>query len=289
MAENLIDLRKRITSVKNTQKITKAMKTVSAAKLRKSVSELNRIRPTQLHLEQMLAQLIRAGVAAKHRFLSGDDSGESELIILISSDKGLCGSFNTHLFRRFEEEYQSAVDRGKKVEVAALGLKGARYLRKSKRLDDRCIVGAIGQQNYAQVLDLSSQLQKRFLDTPISAIKLVSTFFDTSSRQHVDSLTLFPLILNTPENVEKLDYLFEPSPDLIFNRLLPLYINTRFYRVLMESLASEHVARMVAMDTATRNASDMIRRLTLTMNKLRQASITNEILEIITATEALKS
>lgn len=292
MAGNLIDLRRRIKSINNTQKITKAMKTVSAVKLRKAVTELNSSRPFLLKLEELLRRVGKGLDMNEFPLLKDRESGRV-VLVAVSADKGLCGSFNSHIEKFVTERKKELEASGEEVEWVAIGKKVNLHLLSLKLNPIKSEVDLMGRLDFNDARALSEYLQELFLDdTGIKAVEFIYTSFKSASNQEIVSEQLFPLKSkweqSDEDGEEELEYIYEPEPREIFESFLPRYINSLVYRILMESSASEHAARMIAMDLATRNASDVMRTLTLTMNKLRQASITNEILEIITATEALK-
>ncbi len=334
MAENLQVLRSRIKSVKNTRKLTQAMKTVSAAKLGRSVTELKRIRPVMERIQSMLGKVSRTG-NIDHPFLENREPGEV-LIVAISSDKGLCGAFNSHIIEKTQEYYRQLDADDEHPSLVTVGNNIYKFFK--KRANDYHIIEHYDQVmsglSHADAKELSTYLQEIYIGDSAAynfkRIDCLYTEFESASRQAITMKQLFPLEAawqreeadedspstgngdkekeknekgnintretrneNLPETTEdkkdeETEYIFEPSAKEIFKKLLPMYIDSMVYRILQESSASEHAARMVAMDLATRNAGEMISSLTLRLNKLRQASITNELLEIITATEALK-
>ena len=300
MAQNLIDLRRRIRAVKDTQKTTKAMKTVSAAKLRRSVTELNRTQPI---MEKIISLLNRVGkspnIAAQresHPFLKARESGHTVMVV-ISADKGLCGAFNSHLLEKAQDHYQERLkEEGDNLSLVTAGNKAFKHFKKRNYPLKRDYHSIMGRLKYSHALDLSKYLQELYLNPveEIKRIEFVFTQYVSASRQELTVRPLFPIPFSWQGKEDGLDsedddleYIFEPSAEEIFKALLPKYINSLVYQILLQSAASEHAARMVAMELASQNASDMIRNLTLTLNKVRQASITGELLEIITATEAL--
>lgn len=297
MSGNLIDLRRRIKSVKNTRKITQAMKTVSAAKLRRSLSELNRNRPLLAKIESLLSRVGREVKMESHPFLKKREKGEW-VIVAVSSDKGLCGAFNSHVVKRTEDYYHRLAEQGESISLVTVGNKIHRHLKKRQYPIKKHYPSMMARLKYEDARQLSVFLREIYENEDIKRVEFVYTEFISSAKQELGLKALFPLKDQWAgaeqgegegeKHRQELEYIFEPSAEEIFKKLLPQYINTLVYRLLLESSASEHAARMIAMDLATRNAGDMIRWLTLTMNKLRQASITKELLEIITATEALK-
>ncbi len=290
MSGNLIDLRRRISSVKNTQKITKAMKTVSAVKLRKSVSKMKLSKPVLEKLEYLIRQVGRSIEFRKSPLLKKRGEGET-VIVAISADKGLCGSFNSNLSREAEEYYQKIIEEGGNPSFVTVGKKVNNYLRRKELKIKRNFPDFMIKLKYADSKELTDYLKELFIEEKIKEIKFFYTSFKSSSKQEIADKMLFPIEMELSDNEEEeeVKYIFEPDPAEILNLLIPKYINSIVFHTMLESSASEHAARMVAMELATQNASDMINSLTLTMNKMRQASITNELLEIITATEALSN
>jgi len=288
MAGNLIYLRRRIKSVKNTQKITRAMKTVSAAKLRRATGDLNKMRPFAEKIAYLLQQAGGAVEEFTHPLLSAREQGKVVLVV-VTADKGLCGSFNSRLIKQAEDALRERRAAGETVELVAVGAKAVRYFTKQGEPLKRQFPAIMGRLKYGDAVQLSEQLQEIFLKEDVRSIEFIYTQFLSSSRQRVGEKRLFPAVLQLDkmDNGVPVEYILEPDAATIINTLLPRYIHSMVYRILLESLASEHMARMVAMDLATRNASEMVRTLTLAMNKMRQAAITKELLEIITATEAL--
>lgn len=288
MAENLIDLRRRIGSVKNTQKITRAMKTVSAVKLRKSALELKKSGPMMDKIEYLLGKVGVVDGEVLSPFLEQRDQGKI-VIVGISADKGLCGAFNSNIISATGKLIDGLIKDGEDVEIVTAGKKIYKYFDKRKREIKKSFPDFISDMSYKLSLNFSKYLQDLYLNQDVKKVDIVYYDFKSAARQDIVIKQLFPIKSNwdTDDEEQPLEYIFEPEPEEIFDALLPKYINSVIYRILMSNIASEHSARMVAMDLATRNASDMIRSLTLTMNKLRQAAITKELLEIITATEAL--
>jgi len=288
MAENLIDLRRRIGSVKNTQKITKAMKTVSAVKLRKSALELKKSGPMMDKIEYLLGKVGVVDGEVLSPFLEKREEGKS-VIIGLSADKGLCGAFNSNIISETEKHIENLINNDEEVEIVTVGKKIYKHFEKRNRKIKKDFSDFISNMSYKLSSDFSKYIQDLYLNEDVKKIDIVYYDFKSAARQDIVIKQLFPIKSNWDNDDEEqpLEYIFEPEPEKIFDALLPRYINSVIYRILMSNIASEHSARMVAMDLATRNASDMIRSLTLTMNKLRQAAITKELLEIITATEAL--
>ncbi len=334
MSGNLIHLRKRIKSVRNTQKSTRAMKTVSASKMRRSVQDLNKTRPLMEKILSMLKVVSPDFDVDSHPLTKKYGLWKDTLLVVISADKGLCGSFNTRINEfveaRIEEiilEKKDALKTHKKslkdkekdeeeigqVQMVMVGDKGHKYFQKNDyaiknnypkmmtRLTPELTVDLA--RDLKNIYEESHKEKKKASDSgssenmtqnrEIAQVEFVYTEYLSASQQKLRTEKLFPIKFDWFDEEPDCDeadigYIFEPSKKEIFDYLLPIYINIKVRQILLLSSASEHMARMVAMETATKNATDMIRELTLTMNKLRQASITKELLEIITATEALR-
>ena len=294
MAGNLIALRRRIKSVKNTQKLTRAMKTVAAAKLRRATTELKKSRPYRDKIAFLLQQAAVGVVLEAQPLLKGADQG-AVLLVVVASDKGLCGAFNSHVLKQSEAHCRELTAAGQKVSLVTVGTKASRYFSKRNLEPDKTYNGLISRLQCADASRLAAELQALFLEGGIQSIEFAFSEFVSASRQQFSIRRLFPVALapaaapHAEEDAaaKKAGYIFEPGADALFASLLPRHISALVYQMLLQSMAAEQVARMVAMDLATRNASDMIRGLTLLLNKMRQAAITKELLEIITATEAM--
>lgn len=290
MAENLIDLKRRINSVKNTQKITRAMKTVAAAKLRKNVKKLNRTESFMRKIEHLLNRIEKKLEYKDFPLFKEKEEGKV-VIVALSSDKGLCGAFNSHTIKKVEDYYKHLEGEKEEVLFITSGNKIYRNLNKKGFIIEKDYKSIMSDLKFSDSVQLSEYLQEIYLNRDIKRVEFVYIEFISSSKQEITVKQILPLEIENREDEmeeEEIEYIFEPSLQEIFNYVLPKYINSLVYRILLGSIASEHAARMIAMDIATRNANDMIKSLTLTMNKFRQASITKELLEIITATEALK-
>jgi F-type H+-transporting ATPase subunit gamma len=294
MAGNLIYLRRRIKSVKNTQKLTRAMKTVAAAKLRRATGELKKSRPHRDKIAFLLQQTGAMIALSQQPLLKTREQG-SILLVVVASDKGLCGAFNSHVLKQSENYYRELVDRGETVSLVTIGIKASRYFLKRNLALKTAHNGLISRLQFADAKSLAVELLSIYLNEDIKAVEFAFQEFISVSRQQFTVRRVLPVDLEwsvtagaeNEKGLEKTKYIFEPDAEAIFQALLPRSIIAAVYQILLQSMAAEQISRMVAMDLATRNASDMIRSLTLLLNKMRQASITKELLEIITATEAL--
>ena len=298
MAGNLISLRRRIKSVKNNQKLTRAMKTVAAAKLRRATAELKKSRPHRDKIASLLQQTGARIDLGRQPLLRPRRQG-SIVLVVIASDKGLCGAFNSHVLRQSEAYYRELIERGESVLLITVGNKAGRYFAKRNLPVQAAHNNMISRLQFSDAEKLAAELLDLYLTGEVRQVEFAFQEFVSASKQQFTIRRLLPIESPWPPagtgasdaaagDVDgKGDVIFEPGAEAIFLALLPRLIIAAVYQVLLQSMAAEQVSRMVAMDMATRNASDMIRSLTLLLNKMRQASITKELLEIITATEAL--
>ena len=278
---SLIDMRRRIRSVKNTQQITKAMKMVSAAKLRRAQSRVVASRPYGALLRKVLANVAAAAPSDP----SDDQSNpllarrkEARiLLVVITSDKGLAGAFNTNIIKcaqHFAAEHADAT-----VQLELIGRKGRDFFRKRNAAVSGEHVNLAAKANYADTAAIARKAADLYCNDEIDAVYIVYNEFKSVASQKLTVERVLPVEI--PEQSAPVDYLFDQPPAEMLAALLPRYVEVEFYRALLESTASEHAARMTAMDAATSNAGDMIERLTLFMNRVRQASITKEIIEVV--------
>ena len=281
----LRDIRRRIRSVRSTAQITKTMEMVSAAKLRRAQTALESARPYDRELKKVLANLASAsGDSLTPVFVRREVKRRA--LIVITSDRGLSGAFNVNLIKAAEGRLRAG---GAPISLVTLGRKGADYFRRRNAsvLVSNTELGGVASWKMAE--ELSRDLTARFLAGEIDEVDLVFTHFKSAL---VRSIVIEPFLplgrTETTETVQTLDYIFEPSPGAILEKIVPYYLAMRLYMALAESAASEHGARMVAMGSATKNANEMIQNLTLHMNRTRQATITRELVEIVAGAEALK-
>ncbi|MEO8604442.1 MAG: ATP synthase F1 subunit gamma [bacterium] len=281
-------IRKRISSVKSTQQITKAMKMVAAAKLRRAQEAAQQARPYAEKLSQLLQTVAaRAGEDVSHPLLAPHATEKRIDVILVTSDRGLCGGYNATLIRKLDQFVRQHADA--EVRITAVGNKGYNYYRKRP-------AGVAGQHIHlgagpglSLALDLSAQVANAYLEDKADAVYVVYSSFRSALVQVPTIERLLPVPAATDAtNAPQADYIYEPDEATLLDRLLRQYITTLIHRAFLESIASEHGARMTAMDNATANARDMIDRLTLVMNRARQAAITTELMEIVSGAEALK-
>jgi F-type H+-transporting ATPase subunit gamma len=282
---SLIDIRRRIRSVKNTQQITKAMKMVSAAKLRRAQDRVIAARPYGSMLRKILGNVAAAVAndenAGKNPLLAQRPE-QRILLVLVTSDKGLAGAFNTNLIKaaqRFAAEHSGA-----SVRMVLIGRKGRDFFRKRGAQVAADHINMAAKLVYADVAAIAGKAMELYRAEEIDAVYLIYNEFKSVATQTLVTNRVLPIQM--PEQENPVDYIFEQSPVEMLDALLPRYVETEFYRALAESTAAEHAARMTAMDAATSNAGDMIERLTLYMNRVRQASITKEIIEVVSGAAA---
>ena len=286
---SLIDLRRRIRAVTNTQQITKAMKNVSASKLRKAQERIVGARPFAREMQRVLNGLASRIDPTAHPLLASPDpeSAAPALLIVVTADKGLCGGFNSALLRRASAYLRDAHGQ---VALGLVGRKGRDFFRRHSfevRYED---VNIFNDLRYVHAQAVTETAVQQFTEGAVSSVHLLYNEFKSVIQADVVVDQLLPIPRLTPSEAESevlAEYLFEPNPDQIFETLLPRHVEIQIFRALLESSAAEHAARMTAMDAATRNAGDMIESLTLYMNKVRQATITRELIEVVSGAQAL--
>jgi F-type H+-transporting ATPase subunit gamma len=292
---NLLDIRRRIKSVKNTQQITKAMKMVSAAKLKRAQDRVVTARPFANKMSEVLGGLAdRIDEDFRHPLLDARGD-ERYLLLLITADKGLCGAFNTNLIKAAQSFVRD--NPGKQIEILAVGRKGRDFFRRrgADLAGEYIGVTGKGRVDFSEALEIARDVIKRYTDNQeIDKAFLIYNEFKSVMQQRVVTEQLLPVSHNAgeaqPAAADKpltlVDYIYEQPPAEIFARLLPRLIETQIFRALLESIASEQGARMTAMDSASKNARELIDSLTLNMNRVRQAAITNEIIEVVSGAAA---
>ena len=287
---SLIDLRRRIRAVKSTEQITRAMKTVAASKLRRAQDRIVGARPFAVLMRRVLSDLAtRTGTAAAHPLLAPAVAPAAPtLLFVVTADKGLCGSFNSNLVR---QAATFAVDSDRKVAMGLVGRKGRDFFAR-RGVDVRFeMVNLFNDVRYSHAEAMAGAAIEQYTSGAASGVSILYNEFKSVMQQEVvvDQVLPIPTLDASDEETETVsaDYLFEPPAERIFSDLLPHHVETQFFRALLESAAAEHAARMTAMDAATRNAGEMIDGLTLHMNKVRQAAITRELIEVVSGAEAL--
>ena len=299
---NLLDIRRRIKSVKNTQQITRAMKMMSAARLKRAQDRVVTARPFANKMLEVLGELAARTDEDFHHPLLDARGDERYLVVLITADRGLCGAFNTNLIKAAQAFMKE--NEGKTIEMLPIGRKGRDFFRRRSMTFVNEYVGLMGKGSveYAEAISIADDVIKRFTeDEELDKVFIIYNEFKSVLQQRVIIEQLLPVsrATATPDEaaedtaagaarpVNLTEYIYEQPPAEIFSRLLPRLIETQIFRALLESVASEHGARMTAMDSASKNAGELISSLTLNMNRIRQAAITNEIIEVVSGAAAL--
>ena len=298
---SLIDLRRRIRSVKNTQQITKAMKMVAASKLRRAQERIMNARPYAVEMQRVLGSVASRVDPSIHPLLEGRESRpESQtLVIVVTGDKGLAGSFNTNVIKAAGA---FIVDSPQAATLGLVGRKGRDFFGRRGFTVLFEQIGIFQKLRYEDAKAIAQTAVDAFLSGKVDRVMLVYNEFRSVMSQRVVVDQLLPIaradvdaaagtsvapVVPGGDPRAQIDYLYEPSPQEIFNQLLPRYVEVQVYRALLESNAAFFAAQMTAMDTATKNSAEMIGNLTLYMNKVRQAAITREIIEVVSGAEAL--
>ena len=291
---SLKDLRNRITSVKSTQKITKAMKMVAAAKLRKAQENAEKGRAYSEKMNNIIGNLKQsiADVSSAPKLLAGNDKSEVHLCIVITADRGLCGGFNTNIVKKAKEFFNQIIDANKKLKIITVGSKGDDQIKRNFK---DYIVEKISYKNIKNISlneasELTSKIITMFENNEFDVCTIFYNKFKSVISQEPQAQQIIP-VENLDADVENSQdedqYEFEPDENEILEYLLPQNITTQLYKAFLENAASEQGSRMTAMDNATRNAGDLIDKLTINYNRSRQAVITKELIEIISGAESL--
>jgi len=283
---NLLDLRRRVRSIKNTQQITKAMKMVSAAKLRRAQDRILSARPFALKMLEVLNSLATRADPKAHPLLVVREPKRVEVVV-ITADKGLAGAFNANILK--EALSFLGKEDASELELQVVGRKARDFFRRRDFTIRSEYVDIFRNLTYEHCREVARPIMGRYMEGSLDAVYIIYNQFKNVMQQDVVAERLLPLEkLRFERPEEQFDYIYEPTAKEILADLLPTHVEYQVWRALLESAAAEHAARMTAMDSATKNASELIDHLTLTMNRVRQASITNEILEVVSGVEALK-
>ena len=295
---SLIDLRRRVRAVKNTQQITKAMKMVAASKLRRAQERIVNARPYASQMQRVLRSVAARVDPSIHPLLvdRGRREGSKALVIVVTGDKGLCGSFNTNAIKG-----AAGYIAGSEIpcEVGLVGRKGRDFFRRRGLPVAFELVGLFQRLRYEDAQTIARTAIEAYTTGSVDRVVLAYNEFKSVMTQRFVVDQLLPIVrtevesaaprtgVSPGEGYTQVDYLYEPAPHVIFDQLLPRYVEVQVYRALLESNAAFFAAQMAAMDTATKNSADMIASLTLYMNKVRQAAITREIIEVVSGAQAL--
>ena len=290
---SLDDLKKRIKSVKSTQKITKAMKMVAAAKLRKAQENAEKGRPFSEKMNNIILNL-SSSIADKDntsKLLVGSGKDSAHLCVVITADRGLCGGFNTNICRKARSYFDKILKENKTLKIFTVGSKGHDQLKRiyGKYIIEKISFKGLKKITYKEAEDVGKIIINLFKESQFDVCKIFYNKFKNVITQIPQEQQLIPIEMQKKEKEKKLDnfYEFEPEESEILNDLLPRNISTQIFKAFLENSASEQGSRMTAMDNATRNAGDLVDRLTINYNRSRQAAITKELIEIISGAESL--
>ena len=287
----LRDIKRRITGVKSTQKITKAMKMVATAKLRKAQNRIINARPYANKIIEMLSDLASDSDIANNPFLSPREV-KNICVVVVTADRGLCGAFNANILKEANRYINEELkDQKAEVDVYAVGKKSADFFSKGKYNLTGKTTDIFSTLEYSASLKIGDELITGYLENKYDKVVIIYNQFVSIIQQKIEVQQFLPIpvIHKNEDSKNQSNYIFEPSQKHIFDHLIPKHLKAQFWRVLLESNAAELGARMTAMDNATTNAQEMIKSLNLTYNKERQAAITKEILEIVSGANALKA
>ncbi len=291
----LRDIRKRLKAIQGTKKITSAMKMVAAAKLRKVQDRMLNFRPYAIKMDTVLSDLALAtmGRTGIHPLFERRPKKKIEVVVM-TSDKGLCGAFNTNILRAASIHIASLRKEGMEVTVSVVGRKARDYFRRRDIPIRKIWVGLSGKLNYGSAQEIASELIDNFSSEAVDESILIFNEFKSIIAQKVSVAKLLPIGRLEPEEATVVGtttfapFLYEPAREVLFERLLPKHIEIQVYRALLESQAAEEAARMTAMENASKNCEELITKVTLQANKVRQAGITKELMDIVGGVEALK-
>jgi F-type H+-transporting ATPase subunit gamma len=292
MAGQLKEVRNRIKSVQNTQQITKAMKMVSAAKLRKAQDGIVQMRPYAKKLQEVLSNIVSNAEGLGSSALSTEREVENVLLIVITSDRGLCGAYNANIIKlakaTIREKYAAQQAKGK-VTIWSIGKKGFEHFQKNRFVVDPAYKDIFLQLSFEQVQACAKAAVKAFEQKLFDKVELVYSEFRNAATQKfvVEQFLPIPKVQKQP-GAKNSDFIFEPQKDQLIAELMPKILNTQLYKAVLDAHASEHGARMTAMDKATENANELLKNLKISYNRARQAAITTELTEIVSGAAALQ-
>ncbi len=281
---NLKDIRTRIKTVKSIQQVTKAMKMVAAAKLRRAQQNMEQARPYAGKINGILKNILPSIDRKYHPLLTIREPDKTGFVV-VTADRGLCGSFNTNVIRRAHDIVDEI---GKEnVSLICIGRKGRDYFRKRDYQVVDSYTDFWNELDFNDAIKITKAVTNRYLEGEFDQIRVIFNEFQNVAQQNIIEFNYLPLVLDVGEEADTSDYLIEPSMEEVVQSLVPRHLTVQMWRFLLESNASEQGARMTAMENATENAGEMISDLTLEYNKARQSAITNEILEVVSGAEAL--
>jgi F-type H+-transporting ATPase subunit gamma len=283
---NLKDLKKRINSVKKTEQITSAMRMVAAAKLRRAQSDIIAARPYAIKTNEVIVSLVSRTDPDMHPLLRIREPRRG-VLVMIASDRGLCGSFNQNIFRKADAFIKQKKASYNELSLVLVGKRSADYFKRKAVKKRQTYV--IGVPNFELASEIGDDLVKGYINEEYDELTIIFNEFRSAMTQILHQDVILPVEPMEAEDEEmKIEYLYEPSEDILLDTLLPLSLKIFLYRALLESAASEHGARMTAMESASKNAGEMIDKLSIKFNRARQAAITTELMEVVGGAEALK-
>lgn len=293
MPGNLKEVRTRIVSVKSTMQITKAMKMVSAAKLRRATERIIQIRPYSNQLNDILSNIVSNLQGGVNLSLAEEREVKKVLIVLVSGEKGLCGAFNSNVVKLartlINEQYAELASKGA-IEIMFLGKKGYDGFKATRYQLNSDHIGILNRLEFSNVAEIAQSIMDRFEAKEFDRVDVVYNMFKNAASQMPTAEQFLPVKTHVKEGKEKkADYIFEPDKEQLLIELVPKILKTQFFRFLLDSNASEHGARMTAMDKATENANELLKGLSIMYNRARQAAITTELSEIVSGAAALSS
>ncbi len=290
---NLKEVKNRISSIVSTQQITKAMKMVAAAKLKRATDRITMMRPYSQKLSAILQNVSGSGSGEVNNPYAEERPVQNVLLITVTSDKGLCGAFNSTVTRKvgrlLDNEYKTLAESGN-VHFLTIGKKAIDYLKRNKLPYNAEFVGLFNELHFEEVSKAAEFVMQEFVKGTYDKVEIIYNEFKNAATQEIQNEQFLPIERNEEDGIDSAtsnDYIFEPSQQYIEETLIPTSLKTQLFKALLDSNASEHGARMTAMDKATENAGDLLKELRLTYNRTRQAAITTEILEITAGAEAL--
>jgi F-type H+-transporting ATPase subunit gamma len=289
---NLLDIRRRLKSVKNTQQITKAMKMVSAAKLRRAQDAITQMRPYARKLQEMLSNIVSNSEGGSGMSLAVERPVEKLLLIVITSDRGLAGAFNSNLIKlakqTIKEKYASQQAKGN-VYIWSIGKKGYEHFVKNHYKADASFKDIFLNLNFENVQRAAQAAMKAFEERQFDVVEIVYSEFKNAATQRFTVERFLPIPkVEKKQGATKADFIYDPDKESLIAELMPKILNTQLYKAVLDSNASEHGARMTAMDKASENANEILRALKISYNRARQAAITTELTEIISGAAALE-
>jgi len=282
----LRDIKRRITSVKNTEQITKAMKMVAASRLRRAQDAILASRPYAHKMLEVLSSLALRTNPQAHPLLATREPEKVDLLV-VTSDRGLCGAFNSNIIRRAEKFMAEHPDW--EFTLHLVGRKANDYFKRRNYEIRKVSLNILSDISFSHAVAIGNDMVENYLGEEFDQVYMVYNEFKSAIQQTVIVEQLLPIKpMDITEDVSAVEYSFEPSEEVLLEELLPRHINTQVYRVFLESVASEHGARMTAMEAASKNAEEMIEKLTILYNRTRQAAITTELIEVVSGKEAMK-